>query len=109
LTCTPSAIEAGVCTPAIPSRSPAIVDGASVAYLTTRRRASEHSDLARWELGAIGHGPTGDQLADRLCLGIHEWDTDRSRRPVVAAYRVNSDLEGERAICKRFIAVSIEF
>jgi protein-L-isoaspartate(D-aspartate) O-methyltransferase len=67
LTCTPSAIEAGVCTPAIPSRSPAVVDGVSMAYLTIRRRAADDANEARWELGAIGHGPSRDQFADRLC------------------------------------------
>jgi hypothetical protein len=49
LACTPSAVQAGVCTPAIPTRSPAVVEGASLAYLSIRHSAAEDSD-ARWEL-----------------------------------------------------------
>lgn len=33
----PGAIDATLCTPAVPSRSPALVEGDSLAYFTTRR------------------------------------------------------------------------
>lgn len=41
---------------------------------------------SRWELGAIGHGPAGAHLADRLCEQIRAWGSDRNARPVITAY-----------------------
>jgi protein-L-isoaspartate(D-aspartate) O-methyltransferase len=70
------AVDTGRCTPAIPARSPAIVEGASLAYFTLRRLDDE-GDQRRWELGAVGHGPAGTNLADRLCEQIRAWDNDR--------------------------------
>lgn len=43
-----------------------------------------------WELGAIGHGPAGPQLAQRLCEQIRAWDDDRSARPVITTYPVGT-------------------
>ena len=45
------AIDAGQCTPAIATRSPALVAGGSLAYFPTRRSRTP----GRWDLGAIGH------------------------------------------------------
>jgi protein-L-isoaspartate(D-aspartate) O-methyltransferase len=81
----PAAIDARLRTPAIPSRSPALVDGASLAYFTLRRLDQDAIER-RWELGAIGHGPTGPQLADRLCEQIRAWDRDRTAQPLITAY-----------------------
>lgn len=82
----PAAVETGLCTPAIPSRSPALVGNGSLAYFTLRRLGENDNDAARWELGATGHGPAGPQLADRLCDQIRAWDTDRTAQPVITAY-----------------------
>ncbi len=79
----PAAVAVGLCTPAIPIRSPALVENNSLAYFTLRR---EQEGLPRWELGAIGHGPAGADLADRLCEQIHAWDRDRTTQPVITAY-----------------------
>ncbi len=80
----PAVIDTGLCTPAIPSRSPALVDGASLAYFTYRRLDQDAAER-RSELGAIGHGPAGPQLADRLCEQIRAWDHDRAAQPLITA------------------------
>src|SRR5262249_54552491 len=101
---TPAAVEAGLCTPAIPVRSPALVDGASLAYLTLRRLDPAGTEASRWELGATGHGPTGRRLAERLCDQIRGWDEARAAQPVVTAYRSSTgadDLPRQSAIHKR--------
>jgi protein-L-isoaspartate(D-aspartate) O-methyltransferase len=84
-----TAVHAGVCAPAIPARSPALVAGDSLAYLTLRRLADE-GDRRRWELGATGHGPTGAELTRRLINHIHTWDHDRAATPTVTAYPVGT-------------------
>ncbi len=81
----PAAVDAGLCTPAIGSRSPALVEGASLAYLTLRRLDQDATER-RWELGAIGHGAAGPQLAGRLCEQIRAWDRDRPAQPIITAY-----------------------
>lgn len=97
-----AAVDAKLCTPAIPSRSPALVEGGSLAYLALRRR-DEASAEAGWELGAIGHGPTGLQLAGRICKQIRAWNRDRTAHPVVTAYPVDTPeyIVGVHAIKKR--------
>jgi protein-L-isoaspartate(D-aspartate) O-methyltransferase len=78
------AVDSDLCTPAIPVRSPVLVEGDSLAYLTVRRL--ENSAERRSELGAIGHGPAGHKLAERLCDQIQAWDQDRGAQPVIIAY-----------------------
>ncbi len=78
-----AAVDSGLCTPAIPIRSPALVEGDSIAYFTLRRL--QDSADRRSELGAIGHGPTGRQLAERLCEQIRAWDHDRTAQPCITA------------------------
>lgn len=87
-----SAVESGRCTPAIASRSPAIVEEDSLAYFTLRRLDDE-SGKRHWELGAIGHGPGGDHLANRLSEHIRAWDRDRTAEPVVSAYPATAPSE----------------
>ena len=36
--------------------------------------------------GAVGHGPAGLQLAERLCEQIRIWGRDRSAQPAITAY-----------------------
>jgi protein-L-isoaspartate(D-aspartate) O-methyltransferase len=81
----PGAVETGLCTPAIPIRSPALVQEGSLAYFT-QRRLDEDGPRRRWELGATGHGPAGPELADRLCEQIRAWDRDRTTQPIITAY-----------------------
>jgi protein-L-isoaspartate(D-aspartate) O-methyltransferase len=77
------AVTSGLCTPAIATRSPALVEGSSLAYFTIRRTGHE---TGRWQLGAIGHGPTGHHLAARIVDQINAWDRDRTADPYLVAY-----------------------
>jgi protein-L-isoaspartate(D-aspartate) O-methyltransferase len=79
-----AAVDAGLCIPAIPIRSPALVAGDSLAYFTVRRR--EDDGTPPFELGAMGHGPSGPDLAHRICEQIRAWGLDRTARPTVAVY-----------------------
>lgn len=81
----PAAIDAGVCHAVFPYRTPAIVEGDSLAYLT-RPRPVDQDDEPRFELGATGHGPAGTDLAERLCASIRLWDRDRDAQPVITVW-----------------------
>jgi protein-L-isoaspartate(D-aspartate) O-methyltransferase len=82
----PAAIKAGVCHPAFAYRTPAIVDGDSLAYLTKPRPVDGPDGDRRYELGATGHGPAAAQLAERLVKQIRRFDRDRTAQPVITAY-----------------------
>lgn len=73
------AVADGLCTPAIASRSPALVKDGSLAYFTIRRTSTP----GRWQLGAIGHGPLGHRLASRIVDQIDAWDHDRTADPEI--------------------------
>ena len=95
----PTAVTDELCTPAIPSRSPALVEHDSLAYLTFRRV----DDGA--ELGAIGHGPTGQRLARRLCDEIRAWGDTRTAEPVITTYPAdtpNDQIGAAHVITKRW-------
>ncbi|QEU92894.1 methyltransferase, FxLD system [Streptomyces kanamyceticus] len=83
-----SAFDSGLCTPAKAKvYSPALVRDGSLAYLTTQRVEGAAS---LWELGAIGHGPDGEHLAERLRANIRTWDTDREARPTISMHSVKA-------------------
>ncbi|MEU9735175.1 methyltransferase, FxLD system [Streptomyces sp. NPDC048002] len=52
--------------------SMAAVDGGSLAYLTVREGEDEEGRY--WEVGAIGHGERGGDLAERVVSEIRAWD-----------------------------------
>ncbi|MCP2331021.1 methyltransferase, FxLD system [Actinoalloteichus cyanogriseus DSM 43889] len=79
------AIKAGLCHPAFAYRTPAIVEGGSLAYLTKPRPIDQDGER-RYELGATGHGPAAAQLAERLVAQIRRFDRDRAAQPVITAY-----------------------
>jgi protein-L-isoaspartate(D-aspartate) O-methyltransferase len=83
-----AAIESGICRAAFAGRTPAIVEGDSLAYLTKPRVADQPGpdDERRYELGATGHGPAAAQLAERLVEQIRHFDRDRTAQPVITAY-----------------------
>ncbi|GAB2835531.1 methyltransferase, FxLD system [Streptomyces daliensis] len=78
-----TAVRSGLCNPAIPVRSPALAEGDSLAYFTLRRLDDPQRGA---ELGAVGHGPNGQPLANRLVQSIRDWDTDRDAHPTITAY-----------------------
>ncbi|MFL6127111.1 methyltransferase, FxLD system [Actinophytocola sp.] len=94
-----AAVTDDLCTPATPSRSPALVEHDSLAYLTYRRVDGGA------ELGAIGHGPTGERLAQRLCDEIRAWGNARTTEPVITAYPAdtpNDQIGADHVITKRW-------
>ena len=94
----PAALTSGLCTPVIKSRTMALAEGDSIAYLTTRHlQAPEHG--AR--LGAIGHGPDGASLAERLCRHIDTWDTDRTAKPRITIYPDSAPASGGTQVIRR--------
>ncbi|MGQ0841531.1 methyltransferase, FxLD system [Actinokineospora sp.] len=88
------AVSSGLCTPAIQWRTPAITDGTSLAYLTYRRLDDPER---RSELGAIGHGLAGQDLAERLCAQVTAWDRDRGHQPRIDAYPAGASVTGSPA------------
>ncbi|MFE6894814.1 methyltransferase, FxLD system [Streptomyces sp. NPDC057694] len=76
----PEALEKGlVRRPVIPVRSPALVDGGSLAYLIVHR---EGADPERpFLLGAAAYGPNGKTLAHDLIAHIEAWGADRTAVP----------------------------
>ncbi|WP_433264704.1 methyltransferase, FxLD system [Actinosynnema sp. CS-041913] len=106
---TQAAVEARLCAPAFTYSSPALVQGDSLAYLTLRRPAPDATER-RFELGATGHGPAGEHLAERLCAGIRAWDHDRTAQPVITAYPAGTpdkDLTDGQIIDKRFVRLVV--
>ncbi|MEU5547267.1 methyltransferase, FxLD system [Streptomyces sioyaensis] len=75
--------QRGIVAAASPIGLPAFVDGGSFAYRTTRPTDLED----RYELGAIGHGPDGRTVAERLVEEIQAWnDEHRSDRAHIEVY-----------------------
>ncbi|MEV5089864.1 methyltransferase, FxLD system [Streptomyces griseoincarnatus] len=77
---TPQALEQGLLRrPAIPVRSPAIVEGNSLAYLTITREGT-HAERP-FRLGAAAYGPQAEELARDLVAHIDAWGSDRLAVP----------------------------
>ncbi len=77
---TSQALEQGLLRrPAIPVRSPALVDGNSLAYLTITREGA-HAERP-FRLGAVAYGPQAEELARDLVAHIDAWGSDRLTVP----------------------------
>jgi protein-L-isoaspartate(D-aspartate) O-methyltransferase len=69
----------------VPRRTAALVDDGSLAVFGYRRfGAGRHGPGG--ELGAIGFGPAGRSLADRIGELIRAWDADRYALPDLTAF-----------------------
>jgi protein-L-isoaspartate(D-aspartate) O-methyltransferase len=79
----PAAVTSGLCTPVIRSRTLALAEGDSIAYLTAQRLEAPERGA---RLGAIGQGPNGTSLAERLCNHIGTWGADRTAKPSITIY-----------------------
>ena len=77
------AISSGLCTPAIGSRTPALVEGGSLAYFAVQRL---DTTPPRWKTGAIGHGPDAARLVARLIRQIEAWGNARIADPEIIVY-----------------------
>ncbi|MFE1768218.1 methyltransferase, FxLD system [Streptomyces angustmyceticus] len=79
----PGARKRGIVAGVSPLGIPTLVAGGSFAYRTSRR--SDDSD--RWELGAVGHGPEDEKVAERLVDEIQAWHHEyRSRQARIEVY-----------------------
>jgi protein-L-isoaspartate(D-aspartate) O-methyltransferase len=79
----PAAVTSGLCTPVVKSRTLALAEGDSLAYLAVQRLEAPQSGF---RAGAIGHGPDGAGLAERLCRHIDAWGADRAAKPSITIY-----------------------
>ncbi|MFE3659687.1 methyltransferase, FxLD system [Streptomyces sp. NPDC059165] len=86
ITAKPAAVEAGRHRPASPALSPALVEGDSIAYLTLERTTEDPDAEPRFRLGAVGYGPDGADLAERICAQIRAWSPARTVEPSITAY-----------------------
>jgi len=79
----PAAKESGLVQPMFPSVAMAstTADG-SLAYLTVRKVDPDDDGGRRFEVGVIGHGPAGGDLAARVSQEIAEWDAKFRHRLV---------------------------
>ena len=79
-----SAVENGRVRPQFAWGAMAMPDGGSLAYLTLR--PAEHGGDGvtgrRYEVGVVGHGPAGDELAGRVAREIRTWNRDFRSRTV---------------------------
>jgi protein-L-isoaspartate(D-aspartate) O-methyltransferase len=77
-----AAIDSGLLTAPYPS-STAVIDKGALTYLTRREAAERAADGAKlYEFGVVGHGPGGDELADRVAEAIRTWDLEYRSRDV---------------------------
>jgi protein-L-isoaspartate(D-aspartate) O-methyltransferase len=103
----PGARKRGLVASASPLGVPTLVDGGSLAYRTVRATDAED----RYELGAIGHGPHGRRLAERLASEIRTWDrehrNDRARIEVHPAGTPDDRIPAGRRIERRHTRITI--
>jgi protein-L-isoaspartate(D-aspartate) O-methyltransferase len=79
-----SAAERGLVQPQSGFGSMAATDGGDLAYLTGRS-AGEIRGQRQQEVGVIGHGTGGEQLASAVVEQVRIWDRDYRSRPVQIA------------------------
>ncbi|WP_405021471.1 hypothetical protein OHV05_15005 [Kitasatospora sp. NBC_00070] len=72
--------------PATGRSSPALVDGRRLAYLTRRLHHDGRLGVPCWELGAVGHGPGGSELARDLLSLAASWARTPGHRPSLHLY-----------------------
>ncbi|TLP57849.1 methyltransferase, FxLD system [Microbispora triticiradicis] len=73
----------GTVTPMFPWGSMATTSGNSLAYLISRCTAERDSaDVPLYEVGVVGHGPSGAELAEHVANEIRTWNQDYRDRAV---------------------------
>ncbi|WP_431992433.1 hypothetical protein [Streptomyces albogriseolus] len=96
---TPKALEQELLRrPAVPVRSPALVEGDSLAYLTLTR---EGTDAERpFRLGAAAYGPRAEELTRDLVAHIDAWGSDRLAVPRMTVTPAGYDSTADHVIGK---------
>ncbi|MGH3735014.1 MAG: methyltransferase, FxLD system [Micromonosporaceae bacterium] len=69
-------------TPMFPWGSMATTRGSDIAYLTVRSAPPDPDGGKLYEVGVIGHGPTGAALAEEVAEQVRTWDKDHRARTV---------------------------
>ncbi|WP_239339406.1 hypothetical protein [Frankia sp. CiP3] len=59
-----------------PWGSMGVVEGGTLAYLTTRQGPDGDAEMPSYEIGACGYGPRGVEPAARLDERVRDWDRD---------------------------------
>lgn len=79
-----TAVEEGLVRPQFGWGAMAVADKGDLAYLTLRPQGPDgtNGDRRMHEVGVIGHGPTGNVLAERVADAIGTWGRDYRSRPV---------------------------
>lgn len=91
LTATQDAVNQDLIAPSWRLGTPALVEGASLAYRAKQRPVGDDGDT--FEFGAFAHGPDAQRLADRLTERFRVWDNHvRGRlQPQMVVYPVGTD------------------
>ncbi|MFG2153193.1 methyltransferase, FxLD system [[Kitasatospora] papulosa] len=66
--------------------SMAALDGGSLAYLTIGEDEDEQGRY--WEIGVIGHGQAGAEIAERTVSEIHAWDASGGNKAPEPGFRM---------------------
>ncbi|MFD5537809.1 methyltransferase, FxLD system [Streptomyces sp. NPDC127079] len=105
----PAARQRGLVASASPLGIPTLVDGDSFAYRTVRRT----EDPDRFELGAIGHGPRAQDVAERLVAEIQTWNRehrgDRAHIEVYPAGTPDGQLPAGRVVDRPHSRITISW
>jgi len=78
---TPEGAASGLLRPLLSWGGAAFHEGGNFAYLTNRRGVGGHPEAPRYEVGVIGHGPQGEQLAARIASRLRAWDAGPRAMP----------------------------
>jgi protein-L-isoaspartate(D-aspartate) O-methyltransferase len=101
----PTAKDSGLVKPMFPTVAMATttVDG-SLAYLTIRAAEPSPEGDKRYEVGVIGHGPGGQELAEQVAHEITAWDKGFRTRTVhfgIPDRRPEPDINAGRLVLNR--------
>jgi protein-L-isoaspartate(D-aspartate) O-methyltransferase len=106
-------LDTGIVKPANRMASPAVVDGATFAYLTTRKAPSEPGTSV-YEFGVHGHGPEADKVAARFNEQVQVWDRSyrSGKGPRIRASSVGAPDEpppGGSVIRKKHVTLTVSW
>ncbi|TDB96900.1 methyltransferase, FxLD system [Actinomadura sp. 7K534] len=77
-----AAVDQGLVRPQFGWGAMAVADKGDLAYLTLRPHDPASGNRRMYEVGVVGHGPTGNALAGRVADAIGTWDQSYRSRPV---------------------------
>jgi protein-L-isoaspartate(D-aspartate) O-methyltransferase len=78
----PPAADRGQASPMFGWGSMATTRGSDLAYLTVRPAPADGDGGKLYEVGVIGHGPAGQDLAEQVAGQVRTWDKEYRTRPV---------------------------